>query len=97
MYMHNHFNMHVAGIGYYHHVGRTVLTSPERPTAWIEGVSEGEDPLKDRWGDLSDLLDAEVRSKGMNVVACLCRQLLMDVHVYMYVVRGYVGKAFHVM
>jgi len=50
----------VPGLTNYYHVGRTVLTSPERTSAWIEGESGGKDPMKDRWEDLSDLLDAEV-------------------------------------
>jgi len=50
----------IPGIGTYCHVGRTVLTSPEC-ALWIEGESPGEDPLRERWEQLSDLLDAEVK------------------------------------
>jgi len=50
----------VPGAGNYYHVGRTVLTSPECPV-WVEGESEGKDPLSERWDSLSDLLAAEVR------------------------------------
>lgn len=38
----------VPGLTNYYHVGRTVLTSPERPSLWVEGESDGRDPLKDR-------------------------------------------------
>eukprot|EP00281_Chroomonas_sp_CCMP1168_P034434 CAMPEP_0206251270 /NCGR_PEP_ID=MMETSP0047_2-20121206/21931_1 /ASSEMBLY_ACC=CAM_ASM_000192 /TAXON_ID=195065 /ORGANISM="Chroomonas mesostigmatica_cf, Strain CCMP1168" /LENGTH=151 /DNA_ID=CAMNT_0053677205 /DNA_START=73 /DNA_END=528 /DNA_ORIENTATION=- len=48
----------------YHHVGRTVLVSARgsdgKGSLWIEGESEGMDPLRERWVDLSKLLDAEV-------------------------------------
>jgi hypothetical protein len=45
----------------YFHVGRTVLvTNKPGRAVWVEGESDGTDPLKERWGELSELIDAEV-------------------------------------
>ena len=45
----------------YFHVGRTVLvTNQPNRAVWVEGQSEGVDPLQERWGELSELIDAEV-------------------------------------
>lgn len=49
----------------YHHVGRTALVSKAqggsgRGSLWVEGESDGVDPLRDRWSNLSDLVEAEV-------------------------------------
>ena len=38
-----------------------MLASPARPETWVEGASDGPDPLRERWERLSDLLDAEAR------------------------------------
>jgi hypothetical protein len=45
----------------YFHVGRTVLVTnqPDQPV-WVEGESPGLDPLCERWGELADLIEAEV-------------------------------------
>lgn len=45
----------------YHHVARTVLVSAkQQQNVWVEGESEGQDPLKERWIDLNALVDAEM-------------------------------------
>ena len=43
----------------YHHVGRTALVSSSS-SVWVEGESAGSDPLKERWAELSQLVDAEI-------------------------------------
>eukprot|EP00960_Hanusia_phi_P034420 751054-Hanusia_phi.AAC.1 len=43
----------------YHHVGRTALVSSSS-SVWVEGESEGTDPLRERWTELAKLVDAEI-------------------------------------
>jgi hypothetical protein len=45
----------------YFHVGRTVLvTNKPGRDVWVEGESDGHDPLAERWIDFSELVEAEV-------------------------------------